>query len=61
MTTATVALEGARRQRRGQIYVALAAVAWSTAGVLQRQLTLDTPTQVAGRAVFAGVALLALA
>jgi hypothetical protein len=33
VTTATVALEGSRRQRRGQIYVALAAVAWSTAGV----------------------------
>ena len=58
MTTATVALDGARTQRRGQIYVALAAVAWSTAGVLQRQLTLDTATQVCGRAVFAGVALL---
>jgi len=54
-----VALEGSRRQRRGQIYVALAAVAWSTAGVLQRQLTLDTATQVCGRAVFAGAALLA--
>ena len=59
MTTATVALERSRRQRRGQIYVALAAVAWSTAGVLQRQLTLDTPTQVFGRAAFAGAALLA--
>src|SRR5918994_6961322 len=59
MTTATVALEGSRRQRRGQIYVALAAVAWSTAGVLQRQLTLDASTQVLGRAVFAGTALLA--
>jgi drug/metabolite transporter (DMT)-like permease len=58
VTTATVALERSRRQRRGQIYVALAAVAWSTAGVLQRQLTLDTATQVFGRAVFAGVALL---
>ena len=45
--------------RRGQIYVALAAVASSTAGVMQRQLTLDTATQVLGRAVFAGVALLA--
>jgi drug/metabolite transporter (DMT)-like permease len=54
-----VALDESRRQRRGQIYVALAAVAWSTAGVLQRQLTLDTATQVCGRAVFAGVALLA--
>ena len=58
MTAATLALEGSRRQRRGQIYVALAAVAWSTAGVLQRQLTLDTSTQVFGRAVFAGAALL---
>jgi len=58
VTTATGALEESRRQRRGQIYVALAAVAWSTAGVLQRQLTLDTSTQVVGRAAFAGAALL---
>jgi drug/metabolite transporter (DMT)-like permease len=58
VTTAAVALDVSRRQRRGQIYVALAAVAWSTAGVLQRQLTLDTPTQVFGRAAFAGAALL---
>ena len=58
MTTATFALEASQRQRRGQIYVALAAVAWSTAGVLQRQLTLDTSTQVFGRAVFAAAALL---
>jgi drug/metabolite transporter (DMT)-like permease len=58
VTTATVALEQSRRQRRGQLYVALAAIAWSTAGVLQRQLTLDTATQVAGRAAFAGAALL---
>ena len=48
----------AGRRRRGQIYVALAAVAWSTAGVLQRQLTLDPSTQVFGRAAFAGGALL---
>src|SRR3954449_5253658 len=54
-----MALESSRHQRRGQIYVALAAVAWSTAGVMQRQLTLDTPTQVFGRAVFACAALLA--
>ena len=51
-----MALEESRRQRRGQICVALAAVAWSTAGVLQRQLTLGTATQVFGRAVFASVA-----
>jgi drug/metabolite transporter (DMT)-like permease len=59
VATATVALEGTQRRRRGQVYVALAAVAWSTAGVLQRQLTLDTSTQVAGRAAFAAAALLA--
>ncbi len=58
MTTAAVALDVSRRRRRGQIYVALAAIAWSTAGVLQRQLTLDAPTQVCGRALFAGAALL---
>jgi drug/metabolite transporter (DMT)-like permease len=59
VTTATAPLDAARRQRRGQVYVALAAVAWSTAGVLQRQLTLDASTQVFGRALFAGGALLA--
>jgi drug/metabolite transporter (DMT)-like permease len=54
-----LALEGSRSQRRGQLYVAGAAIAWSTAGVLQRQLTLDTPTQIMGRAAFAAAALLA--
>jgi len=58
VVSAAVVLEEAGRRRRGQIYVALAAVAWSTAGVLQRQLTLDTSTQVFGRAAFAGAALL---
>jgi drug/metabolite transporter (DMT)-like permease len=32
-------------------------VAWSTAGGLQRELSVDTPTQLAGRALFAFVAL----
>jgi drug/metabolite transporter (DMT)-like permease len=58
VASAAVVWEGVGPRRRGQIYVALAAVAWSTAGVLQRQLTLDTSTQVFGRAAFAGVALL---
>jgi drug/metabolite transporter (DMT)-like permease len=58
VASAAVVLEEAARRRRGQIYVALAAIAWSTAGVLQRQLTLDTSTQVFGRAAFAGAALL---
>jgi drug/metabolite transporter (DMT)-like permease len=40
------------------LFVALAAVAWSTAGVLQRELTVDTATQLAGRAFFAFVALI---
>lgn len=37
--------------------MALAAVAWSTAGVLQRELSVGTATQVAGRALFAALAL----
>ena len=58
MAMATAAeLDQPARQRRGQAYVALAAVAWSTAGVLQRQLSLDVATQVAGRALFAAIAL----
>jgi len=39
------------------VYVALAAVAWSTAGAVQRELSVDTATQVAGRALFAALAL----
>jgi drug/metabolite transporter (DMT)-like permease len=46
-------------RRRGQVYVALAALAWSSAGVLQRELSVGTATQVAGRALFAALALLA--
>ena len=46
-------------RRRGQLYVALAALAWSSAGVLQRELSVGTATQVAGRALFAVPALLA--
>src|SRR4051794_41597716 len=56
--TAVAGTTRAQAERRGQVLVALAAVAWSTAGVLQRQLTLDVATQIAGRAVFAGIALL---
>jgi drug/metabolite transporter (DMT)-like permease len=56
--TAAPELDARAQLRRGQTYVALAAIAWSTAGVLQRQLSVDIPTQVAGRAVFAAIALL---
>src|SRR5579875_2153048 len=44
------------RADRGQLAVALAAVVWSTAGILQRQLSVGVATQVAGRALFAAVA-----
>ena len=37
--------------------MALAAVAWSTAGLFQRELGVDVGTQVAGRALFATIAL----
>jgi drug/metabolite transporter (DMT)-like permease len=46
-------------RRRGQVYVGLAALAWSSAGVLQRELSVGTTTQVAGRALFATLGLLA--
>lgn len=49
--------EDSSLHRRGQVFVALAALAWSTAGVLQRGLEIDTTTQLAGRALFAFVAL----
>jgi drug/metabolite transporter (DMT)-like permease len=45
-------------QRRGRVFVALAAIAWSTAGVLQRELTASTATQLAGRALFALIGVL---
>jgi drug/metabolite transporter (DMT)-like permease len=46
-----------RARRRGQLFVVLAAIAWSSAGVVQRELSVDTATQLAGRAVFAALAL----
>ncbi len=48
-------------RRSGQTYVALAALAWSSAGLVQRELPLDAATQVAGRALFAAPALFAYA
>jgi drug/metabolite transporter (DMT)-like permease len=59
VTSATLAVDIAREQRRGRIYVALAAVAWSTAGLLQRELTVGIATQLGGRALFAVLGLLA--
>jgi drug/metabolite transporter (DMT)-like permease len=58
VTSATLALDLSRQHRRGRLYVALAAIAWSTAGLLQRKLTVDIATQLAGRALFAVLGLL---
>jgi len=44
---------------RGRFYVALAALAWSSAGLVQRELSTDAATQVAGRAFFGFLGLLA--
>ena len=49
-----------RRARQGQLAILVAAVAWSTAGLAQRGLDASPATQVAGRATFAALALLAL-
>jgi drug/metabolite transporter (DMT)-like permease len=46
------------QRRRGRVFVALAAVAWSTAGLFQRELSVDVATQLAGRALFAALGLL---
>jgi drug/metabolite transporter (DMT)-like permease len=59
VTTATLAVDVARQHRRGRTYVALAAIAWSTAGLFQRELTVDLATQLAGRAFFAVIGILA--
>ena len=45
-------------RRKGRIYVGLAALAWSTAGPLQRELSVNVGTQLAGRALFAVLGLL---
>jgi drug/metabolite transporter (DMT)-like permease len=52
-------IEDSRVRRRGQLLIAGAAVAWSTAGVLQRELSIGTGTQVASRAFVAFLALAA--
>jgi drug/metabolite transporter (DMT)-like permease len=52
----TAARPGARPL--GTAYIALAALMWSLAGILQRQLHLNLASQLAGRAAFAFVAVL---
>ena len=52
----TAARVGARPL--GSAYVALAALMWSLAGILQRQLHMNLASQLSGRAIFAFLALL---
>ena len=59
VTSTTAGFSALSDHRRGQIAVGLAALCWSTAGFLQRELDVDLATQLAGRALFAGLALLA--
>lgn len=44
-------------RRRGELYALLAAAIWSSAGILQRQLQIGASTQIAGRGMFAFLAL----
>ena len=65
MTESSLTVGGRLRSRvpphaRGQLAIVVAALAWSTAGLLQRGLDVAPGTQVAGRAAFAAVALLGL-
>src|SRR5438093_13015589 len=57
VTAPIVPIDDRSVRRRGQLFVALAALAWSSAGVLQRELSVGTTTQLAGRALFACLAL----
>jgi drug/metabolite transporter (DMT)-like permease len=59
MVSAAASLPLGAQTRRGRTFVALAAVAWSTAGILQRELSVGIGTQVAGRALFAVLGLVA--
>jgi drug/metabolite transporter (DMT)-like permease len=55
-----VTVAGAGARRLGSAYVALAALMWSLAGILQRQLHMSLGSQIAGRAMFAVLTLLVL-
>jgi drug/metabolite transporter (DMT)-like permease len=57
--SAPLRLTASADTRRGQLYVGLGAIAWSSAGLLQRELSVPPATQLAGRALFALLTLLA--
>jgi drug/metabolite transporter (DMT)-like permease len=54
-----VTVAGTSARSRGVAYTALAAMAWSLAGILQRQLHMTLASQLAERAVFASLAVFA--
>ena len=54
-----VTVAGISARSRGVAYTALAAMAWSLAGILQRQLHMSLASQLAERAVFASLAVFA--
>jgi drug/metabolite transporter (DMT)-like permease len=56
--TATRPGTPARERALGSAYMALAALAWSLAGLLQRQLHMNLASQLAGRAAFGCLAVL---
>ena len=47
-------------RRRGQLFIVIAATGWSTAGLLQRELSVSTATQVCGRSLAALIVLSAV-
>jgi drug/metabolite transporter (DMT)-like permease len=56
----TASMSSLSPNRLGRLTILGAALAWSTAGIGQRELEISPATQVAGRALFATVALAAL-
>jgi len=60
LTGAVTGSETQRRTRQGQLAILAAAIVWSLAGLGQRELDAEPATQVAGRAIFAALALFLL-
>jgi drug/metabolite transporter (DMT)-like permease len=59
MSNANAAASSSASPRRGQAYALCAALAWSTGGILQRQVSAGAADQIVGRAAFAFVAVIA--
>ncbi len=59
MTSTNAAAPASAAHRHGQAYALGAALAWSTGGILQRQVAAGAADQIVGRAAFAFLAVLA--